>query len=107
MDYHPDFFDALSKAAKTYPSINNALTIFITEKTKSPPGSLPRGMRDHKLSREWDGYNECHLKAGDALLIYTFKNSVVKLITVFTHDELDKKPSGKIKSWTTQGYGPV
>lgn len=64
-------------------------------------------MRDHKLAGSWNGYSECHLKAGDALLIYTFKNSVIKMITVFTHADLYKKPTGKIKSWTAQGYGPV
>ena len=54
-------------------------------------GSLPAEWRDHKLSGEFDGYRECHVK-GDLLLVYQIhKKSYCEVVVCHrlgTHSEL-------------------
>lgn len=50
---------------------------------------LPAQFRDHKLSGEYAGYKECHIK-GDLLLVYEVRDDVLILVLVDigSHSEL-------------------
>ena len=50
---------------------------------------LPMSYKDHKLSGEYEGYRECHIKK-DILIIYRIDKSRFLLIlrNIGTHDDL-------------------
>ena len=48
---------------------------------------LPHNNREHKLSGDYSGYTECHIK-GDWLIIYRFSGSKVVFVRTGTHSYL-------------------
>ena len=52
-------------------------------------GTLPPEYRDHKLSGDWEGFRECHIKP-DWLLIYAIQSDVLVLTLsrTGTHSDL-------------------
>jgi mRNA interferase YafQ len=50
---------------------------------------LPRSYKDHKLSGEYEGYRECHIK-NDILIIYRIdvSRSLLIMRSIGTHDDL-------------------
>ncbi len=50
---------------------------------------LPQSYKDHKLSGEFKGFRECHIK-GDLLLIYKIEkdNLILILVDIGSHSEL-------------------
>ena len=54
-------------------------------------GPLPAEWRDHKLTGEWQGFRECHVK-GDLLLVYQIRQKpdyeVIVCSRAGTHSEL-------------------
>ena len=50
-------------------------------------GQLPRELRPHKLSGEYEGLWECHVE-DDWLLIYDVSPTTVFLFRTGTHDDL-------------------
>jgi len=51
-------------------------------------GTLPPEYRDHKLSGEWEGFRECHIRP-DWLLIYAIQNDVLVLTLARTGSHSD------------------
>jgi len=49
---------------------------------------LPRNYKDHKLSGEYEGYRECHIK-NDILIIYRIdvSRSLLIMRSIGTHDD--------------------
>ena len=52
--------------------LNNVIKIL------SETGTLPEEYKDHKLTGQWEGFRECHIKS-DWLLIYTIQNNLLIL----------------------------
>ena len=53
-----------------------------------PDVPLPRNYKDHKLSGEYEGYRECHIK-NDILIIYRIdvSRSLLIMRSIGTHDD--------------------
>lgn len=51
------------------------------------PAPLPVAQREHALSGNWTGYQECHILA-DWLLIYRISGEEVYLVRTGTHSDL-------------------
>ncbi len=51
-------------------------------------GTLPPEYRDHKLSGDWEGFRECHIKP-DWLLIYAIQSDVLVLTLARTGSHSD------------------
>lgn len=51
------------------------------------PAPLPPQNRDHPLSGNWVGYQECHLSP-DWLLIYRVEGNELRLVRTGTHTDL-------------------
>jgi mRNA interferase YafQ len=78
------------KRAKAAPRHRNDLdSLLSTVVTRlASDHALPNKNRDHRLSGDWAGYRECHLKP-DLLLIYSKPGSdTLRLARLGSHGEL-------------------
>ncbi|MDR3231816.1 MAG: type II toxin-antitoxin system YafQ family toxin [Synergistaceae bacterium] len=56
--------------------------------TLSNDAALPAQYKDHKLTGEWEGCRECHLKA-NLLLVYEMPDDkILRLVRLGSHAEL-------------------
>lgn len=51
--------------------------------------TLPQKYKDHKLTGNYNGHRECHIKP-DVLLIYLVRESEIRLVRLGSHSELFK-----------------
>jgi len=65
-------------------SLTEIVELFLVDKP------LPEKNRDHKLSGDWEGFRECHVKP-DLLLIYDKTPKTLRLARIGSHSQLFKK----------------
>lgn len=51
------------------------------------PEPLPRQNRDHPLTGNWSGYQECHISP-DWLLVYSYRDGALFLYRTGSHSDL-------------------
>ena len=86
--------DLKKKAAKRRWNLSEleAVIDLILENSAESVEILKRRHNMHKLSREWEGSNECHVaNAGDWLVIWTTNNGIAYFQRTGSHDELFRK----------------
>lgn len=49
--------------------------------------NLDKKYKDHRLSGNYAGFKECHIKP-DLLLVYIIENDILKLVDIGSHSEL-------------------
>ena len=54
----------------------------------SETGTLPPEYKNHKLTGQWEGFRECHIKP-DWLMIYAIQNQILTLTLVRTGSHSD------------------
>jgi mRNA interferase YafQ len=70
-------------------ALDEAMKTFNEYKRSTPTKTLPRGMKDHKLSGPLKDFRECHLD-GNILLIYrALPGGAIKLVRVCDHDDIE------------------
>ncbi|MBO4716663.1 MAG: type II toxin-antitoxin system YafQ family toxin [Spirochaetales bacterium] len=57
-------------------------------RTLAETGTLPKEYKDHKLTGQWEGFRECHIRP-DWLLVYAIQNQVLTLTLVRTGSHSD------------------
>lgn len=70
---------------KTDSKLDDALAAAIALLAADKP--LPEKLSDHRLSGQWKGYRECHIKP-DLLLIYEKPKGKLSLVRLGSHSEL-------------------
>ena len=69
-----------------------AVIDLILENSTESIGILKQRHNMHKLSKEWDGGNECHVaNAGDWLVIWKTDEGIAYFQRTGSHDELFRK----------------
>ena len=81
LEYTKTFQKLLSKYLSDREAICNALYLL------SKDGSLPKKYRTHKLTGNFQGYWEAHIKS-DLLIIWEKEDGIITLIGIGTHAEL-------------------
>ena len=86
--------DLKKKAAKRHWDLKDleAVIDLILENSKESIEVLKQRHNMHKLSREWDGSNECYVaNAGDWLVIWKADGGIAYFQRTGSHDELFRK----------------
>ena len=86
--------DLKKKAAKRKWNLNEleAVVDLILENSAESIAILKQRHNMHKLSREWDSSNECHVaNAGDWLVIWRTDEGIAYFQRTGSHDELFRK----------------
>ncbi|MDX1922401.1 MAG: type II toxin-antitoxin system YafQ family toxin [Alphaproteobacteria bacterium] len=76
----------LKKIARQNKKLDDLELVILTLASRK---RLAQEYNDHKLSNNWRGHRECHIKP-DWLLIYSIKDDILYLVRTGSHSELFK-----------------
>ena len=82
-DFTNQFKKDFKRMKKRGKDLDEIIDIIISLIFEEP---LPARCREHKLSGDWDGFTECHIK-GDWIMMYYIENEIITFAYTGTHSD--------------------